>query len=62
MPSLAPIAVPTKAEVELAWLNYQALVLAECDDPALQEDMDHQRQVAVARFRFQRIYDEWAQS
>jgi hypothetical protein len=59
MTALAQTAAPTKAEVELAWVTYQALLLAEVDDPALQESLDHQRQIAVARFRFQSLYDEW---
>jgi hypothetical protein len=51
---------PTQADVEIAWATYRTLIIAEVDDPALQEDETHQGAIRLAKARFTRLYDEWA--
>jgi hypothetical protein len=59
MAQTAQIAAPSREEVDLAWSIYRTLLLAEVDDHSLADSMEHQRKVAVARFRFQSMYDAW---
>lgn len=51
---------PTQRDVEVAWATYRALILAEADDPRLQDDMAHQNAVVKAQERFARLYDDWS--
>ena len=51
----------SQSDVEVAWATYRALILAECDDPALQEDAPHQLAIQRAKVTFERLYDEWSQ-
>lgn len=50
----------TQTDVEIAWATYRTLILAEVDDPSLQEDETHQGAIRIAKDRFTRLYDEWA--
>ena len=50
-----------RSDVELAWANYRALMLAEVDDPRLLDSAEHQQQIAVARFKYQSLYAEWCE-
>jgi hypothetical protein len=58
--ALAQTIRASQDEVQLAWSIYRTLLIAEADDPHLQDSPDHQRSIAVARFRFQTMYDDWA--
>jgi hypothetical protein len=49
----------TTTDVEVAWATYRALILAECDDPKLQEDYNHQLAVSLAKQKFERLYVDW---
>jgi hypothetical protein len=49
----------TRTDVEVAWATYRALILAECDDPKLQEDSNHQLAIARSKQTFERLYVDW---
>jgi hypothetical protein len=49
----------TRTDVEVAWATYRALILAECDDPKLQEDANHQLAIARSKQTFERLYVDW---
>lgn len=49
-----------KLDVELAWATYRALIIAEVDDPKLQDDETHQQAIGLALCRFQNLYREWS--
>jgi hypothetical protein len=55
--SIVPV---TQRDVEVAWATYRTLILAEADDPSLQEDLTHQEAIRGAQERFARLYDEWS--
>lgn len=50
----------SRSDVEIAWATYRALIIAECDDPALQGDAAHQLATTLAKARFDRLYDDWS--
>lgn len=50
----------TQSDVEVAWATYRALILAECDDPALQKDATHQLAITRSKATFERLYDDWS--
>lgn len=53
---------PTQRDVEIAWATLRALILAEADDTALQDDLAHQQAIRRAQERFAWLYDEWSRS
>lgn len=50
----------SQSDVEVAWMTYRALILAEADDPDLQSDYAHQTAILRANTSFKRLYDEWS--
>lgn len=60
MSAQAAIKGISQDEVQLAWSIYRTLLLAEVEDPKLQESVQHQQDICLARFRFQSMYDEWS--
>jgi hypothetical protein len=54
------ISRPTQTDVEIAWATYRTLIIAEVDDPVLQDDETHQGAIRLAKDRFTRLFDEWA--
>jgi hypothetical protein len=54
--ALAPV---TQTDVEIAWMTYRALVLAEVDDRTLLNDEAHQQAQSLAYERYSRLFDEW---
>lgn len=49
----------SRSDVEVAWATYRALILAEVDDPSLQDDLTHQLAIAQARATHARLYNQW---
>ena len=49
----------SRSDVEVAWATYRALIIAECDDPRLQEDPQHQLATSLAKHKFERLYLDW---
>jgi hypothetical protein len=50
----------SERDVEIAWATYRALLLAEVNDPCLQQDLAHLDAVDRAQESFARLYDEWS--
>jgi hypothetical protein len=52
----------SQRDVEVAWMTYRALILAECDDTSLQSDGAHQFAISNALRTYRRLYDDWSQN
>jgi hypothetical protein len=50
----------SQSDVEVAWATYRAVILAEVDDPSLQDDATHQLAISRAKARFQLLFDDWS--
>lgn len=50
----------TQIDVEIAWATMRALILAEVDDPTLQDDLTHQQAIDIAKHRFKLLYADWS--
>ena len=50
----------SQSDVEVAWATYRALIIAEADDPKLQDDPAHQLAILRSKAQFERLFDDWS--
>lgn len=50
----------SRDDVDVAWATYRALLLAQVDEPRLQDDGAHQLAIVNAKRTFQSKFDEWS--